>query len=44
MKYRFYYEDPEKITGQSIAQKVYPGLDYQNAFFMFPETEVAHGE
>ena len=51
MKFRFWYEDPEEIAttgtstvGPSISQLVYPGLDYQNAFFMFRETEIAHGE
>mmetsp|Transcript_472 Transcript_472/g.736 ORF Transcript_472/g.736 Transcript_472/m.736 type:complete len:955 (+) Transcript_472:147-3011(+) len=52
MKFRFWYEDPEETTvgavdstvGPSISQIVYPGLDYQNAFFFFRETEIAHGE
>jgi len=34
MKFRFYYEDPTDL----------PAQPYQNAFFMFRETEVAHGE
>lgn len=44
MKYRFYYEDPQNATATNTVASLYPGLDYQNAFFMFRETEVAHGE
>jgi len=46
MKYRFYYEDPEVAEGSSnsTVASLYAGLKYQNAFFMFRETEVAHGE
>lgn len=39
MKYRFYYEDPTPVTGTVAG----PGAAYQNAFFMFRETEMAHG-
>ena len=54
MKYRFWYENPENITNtktddgstaSTISSQVWgPELPYQNAFFMFRETEVAHGE
>eukprot|EP00946_MAST-07B_sp_MAST-7B-sp1_P003171 g3171.t1 len=45
MKFRFYYEDPANTTVQKgVGASLYPGLDYQNAFFMFRETEIAHGE
>lgn len=46
MKYRFYYEDPEEVaaSGHTGVAGLYPGLAYQNAFFMFRETEVQHGE
>lgn len=40
MKYRFYYEDPIPINN-SVAGD---GASYQNAFFMFQETEESHGE
>ena len=29
---------------EGVGASLYPGLDYQNAFFMFRETEIAHGE
>ena len=46
MKYRFWYEDPQEASPQkkNVATMLYPGINYQNAFFMFRETEVAHGE
>jgi len=46
MKYRFYYEDPEEAvtTYNATVANLYPGLKYQNAFFMFRETEADHGE
>merc|ERR1711998_702017 len=44
MKYRFYYEDPQAVSDSGIVPSLYPGLKYQNSFFMFRETEVAHGE
>lgn len=45
MKFRFYYEDPaDKAAQIGVGASMYPGLDYQNAFFMFRETEIAHGE
>ena len=52
MKYRFWYEDPRETTNnikknntKSISEQVWgPELPYQNAFFMFRETEIAHGE
>ena len=44
MKFRFFYEDPEDSAVQGGVAGLLPGLDYQNSFFMFRETEIAHGE
>ena len=47
MKYRFWYEDPVDASSStsSISSLVWgEELPYQNAFFMFRETEIAHGE
>ncbi len=47
MKFRFWYEDPEAqpLDAPSVSKRVWgDDLPYQNAFFMFRETEVAHGE
>ena len=45
MKYRFYYEDPADPASQTgVGATALPGVSYQNSFFMFRETEIAHGE
>ena len=43
-RYRFYFEDPETAGDPKSVASLYKGLTYQNAFFMFRETEIAHGE
>jgi len=40
MRMRFYYEDPTPVSGTVAG----PGAAYQNAFFMFQQTEAWHGE
>ena len=46
MRFRFWYEDPSTVVSSSSVSKMVWGddLPYQNAFFVFRETEIAHGE
>lgn len=47
MRFRFWWEDPatQASNASSVSRMVWgDDLPYQNAFFMFRETEVAHGE